>query len=192
MEVAVGLSSPFHVVVCVTFYLHSRIIVFLYIFINNVFVIHLIDLKGYADSRFVFLFPCFPSYFADRKTICLQARKRSNEMETHRVTIGCHFDHARNIPHKTDSLWYVVLFLISSSTSFKKKISEDLMSFDELSSASEKLSHLTTSRPKVTGRRLPGQFAGGQSVRNSDVTIQTLWSNSSNGKWSSDFLHRLW
>ncbi|XP_023203429.1 CD2-associated protein isoform X2 [Xiphophorus maculatus] len=40
---------------------------------------------------------------------------------------------------------------------------EDLMSFDELSSASEKLSHLTTSRPKVTGRRLPGQFAGGQS-----------------------------
>ncbi|XP_043962117.1 CD2-associated protein isoform X1 [Gambusia affinis] len=40
---------------------------------------------------------------------------------------------------------------------------DDLMSFDELSSASEKLSHPTTSRPKVTGRRLPGQFAGGQS-----------------------------
>ncbi|XP_061099311.1 CD2-associated protein isoform X2 [Conger conger] len=32
----------------------------------------------------------------------------------------------------------------------------DLMSFDELSSTSEKLSHLTTSRPKMPGRRLPG------------------------------------
>ncbi|XP_036406495.1 CD2-associated protein isoform X1 [Megalops cyprinoides] len=39
----------------------------------------------------------------------------------------------------------------------------DLMSFDELSSTSEKLSHPTTSRPKMPGRRLPGQFAAGQS-----------------------------
>ncbi|XP_054900519.1 CD2-associated protein isoform X2 [Poeciliopsis prolifica] len=44
-----------------------------------------------------------------------------------------------------------------------KPADADLISFDDLSSASEKLSHLTTSRPKVTGRRLPGQFAGGQS-----------------------------
>ncbi|KAJ8270640.1 hypothetical protein GJAV_G00117480 [Gymnothorax javanicus] len=39
----------------------------------------------------------------------------------------------------------------------------DLMSFDELSSTSEKLSHPTTSRPKMPGRRLPTQFASGHS-----------------------------
>ncbi|XP_020499672.1 CD2-associated protein isoform X1 [Labrus bergylta] len=36
----------------------------------------------------------------------------------------------------------------------------DLMSFDELSSTSEKLSHPTANRPKMPGRRLPAQFGG--------------------------------
>uniref|UniRef100_A0A3B3XII6 Osteoclast-stimulating factor 1 n=1 Tax=Poecilia mexicana TaxID=48701 RepID=A0A3B3XII6_9TELE len=58
------------------------------------------------------------------------------------------------------------IFFFSSSPLLLPPPPEDLMSFDELSSASEKLSHLTTSRPKVTGRRLPGQFAGGQSPSN--------------------------
>lgn len=40
----------------------------------------------------------------------------------------------------------------------------DLMSFDELSSTSEKLCHPTANRPKMPGRRLPAQFGGGQSV----------------------------
>ncbi|MED6274095.1 hypothetical protein CHARACLAT_013046, partial [Characodon lateralis] len=39
----------------------------------------------------------------------------------------------------------------------------DPMSFDDLSSASEKLTHPTANRPKMPGRRLPGQFVGGQS-----------------------------
>ncbi|KAM4713199.1 CD2-associated protein isoform 2-T2 [Anableps anableps] len=39
----------------------------------------------------------------------------------------------------------------------------DLMSFDDLSSAPEKLTHPTANRPKMPGRRLPGQFVGGQS-----------------------------
>uniref|UniRef100_H3C554 Osteoclast-stimulating factor 1 n=1 Tax=Tetraodon nigroviridis TaxID=99883 RepID=H3C554_TETNG len=39
----------------------------------------------------------------------------------------------------------------------------DLMSFDELSSTSEKLSHPTVNRPKMPGRRLPAQFGGSQS-----------------------------
>uniref|UniRef100_A0AAQ5XKS0 Osteoclast-stimulating factor 1 n=1 Tax=Amphiprion ocellaris TaxID=80972 RepID=A0AAQ5XKS0_AMPOC len=39
----------------------------------------------------------------------------------------------------------------------------DLMSFDELSSTSEKLSHPTANRPKMPGRRLPAQFGGGHS-----------------------------
>uniref|UniRef100_A0AAX7UDT6 Osteoclast-stimulating factor 1 n=1 Tax=Astatotilapia calliptera TaxID=8154 RepID=A0AAX7UDT6_ASTCA len=43
-----------------------------------------------------------------------------------------------------------------------EKSGTDLMSFDDLSSTSEKLSHLTTNRPKMTGRRLPTQFGGGQ------------------------------
>lgn len=38
------------------------------------------------------------------------------------------------------------------------------MSFDDLSSASEKLNHPTANRPKMPGRRLPAQF-GGHSVR---------------------------
>ncbi|XP_068609718.1 CD2-associated protein [Brachionichthys hirsutus] len=36
----------------------------------------------------------------------------------------------------------------------------DLMSFEELSSPIEKLSHLTTDRPKMLGRRLPAKFVG--------------------------------
>ncbi|KAL4661081.1 CD2-associated protein [Arapaima gigas] len=39
----------------------------------------------------------------------------------------------------------------------------DLMSFDDFLSTSEKLSHPTASRPKMPGRRLPGQFVGGLS-----------------------------
>ncbi|XP_051816630.1 CD2-associated protein [Acanthochromis polyacanthus] len=39
----------------------------------------------------------------------------------------------------------------------------DLMSFDELLSTSEKLSHPTANRPKMPGRRLPAQFGGGHS-----------------------------
>ncbi|XP_038162041.1 CD2-associated protein isoform X2 [Cyprinodon tularosa] len=39
----------------------------------------------------------------------------------------------------------------------------DLMSFDDLSGASEKLTHPTANRPKMPGRRLPGQFVTGQS-----------------------------
>ncbi|KAM9355367.1 CD2-associated protein isoform 2-T2 [Pholidichthys leucotaenia] len=47
----------------------------------------------------------------------------------------------------------------------------DLMSFDELSSTSEKLSHPTANRPKMPGRRLPAQFAGGQSP-NKEVSVE--------------------
>lgn len=47
----------------------------------------------------------------------------------------------------------------------------DLMSFDELSSASEKLSHPTANRPKMPGRRLPAQFGGGHSP-NKDVSVE--------------------
>ncbi|XP_060907317.1 CD2-associated protein [Labrus mixtus] len=46
----------------------------------------------------------------------------------------------------------------------------DLMSFDELSSTSEKLSHPTANRPKMPGRRLPAQF-GGHSP-NKDVNVE--------------------
>ncbi|XP_034555203.1 CD2-associated protein [Notolabrus celidotus] len=42
----------------------------------------------------------------------------------------------------------------------EKPSETDLMSFDELSSTSEKLSHLTANRPKMPGRRLPAQFGG--------------------------------
>ncbi|KAM4522232.1 CD2-associated protein isoform 2-T2 [Odontesthes bonariensis] len=45
----------------------------------------------------------------------------------------------------------------------KPSETEDLMSFDELSSTSEKLSHLTANRPKMPGRRLPAQFGGAHS-----------------------------
>ena len=47
---------------------------------------------------------------------------------------------------------------------FPHVFSTDLMSFDELSSTSEKLSHPTANRPKMPGRRLPAQFGGGHSV----------------------------
>lgn len=40
----------------------------------------------------------------------------------------------------------------------------DLMSFDDVSSTSEKLSHPTANRPKMPGRRLPGQFGASHSV----------------------------
>ncbi|XP_066561449.1 CD2-associated protein isoform X2 [Amia ocellicauda] len=45
----------------------------------------------------------------------------------------------------------------------EKAAEMDLISFDELSSTSGKLSHPTTSRPKMPGRRLPTQFAVGSS-----------------------------
>ncbi|XP_029966215.1 CD2-associated protein isoform X2 [Salarias fasciatus] len=45
----------------------------------------------------------------------------------------------------------------------KSSDTADLMSFDELSSTSEKLSHPTADRPKMPGRRLPTQFGGGHS-----------------------------
>ncbi|CAJ1077614.1 CD2-associated protein isoform X2 [Xyrichtys novacula] len=47
----------------------------------------------------------------------------------------------------------------------------DLMSFDDLSSASEKLSHPTANRPKMPGRRLPAQFGGGHSP-NKEVNVE--------------------
>lgn len=47
----------------------------------------------------------------------------------------------------------------------------DLMSFDELSSTSEKLSHPTVNRPKMPGRRLPAQFGGGHSP-NKEVNVE--------------------
>uniref|UniRef100_A0AAY4B1Y2 Osteoclast-stimulating factor 1 n=1 Tax=Denticeps clupeoides TaxID=299321 RepID=A0AAY4B1Y2_9TELE len=40
----------------------------------------------------------------------------------------------------------------------------DLMSFDDVSALSEKLSHPTANRPKIPGRRPPSQFSGGHSV----------------------------
>ncbi|KAK5853322.1 hypothetical protein PBY51_007118 [Eleginops maclovinus] len=45
----------------------------------------------------------------------------------------------------------------------EKSSDVDLMSFDELSSTSEKLSHPTVNRPKMPGRRLPAQFGGAHS-----------------------------
>lgn len=58
-----------------------------------------------------------------------------------------------------------ILFHLSFfSAHFYIHHNSDLMSFDELSSTSEKLSHPTANRPKMPGRRLPAQFAGGQSV----------------------------
>ncbi|XP_072537177.1 CD2-associated protein [Salminus brasiliensis] len=47
------------------------------------------------------------------------------------------------------------------SGDWAEKVAEsDLMSFDDVSSTSEKLSHPTTTRPKMPGRRLPAQFGG--------------------------------
>lgn len=42
----------------------------------------------------------------------------------------------------------------------ERALDMDLMSFDDLSSVSEKLSHPTANRPKMPGRRLPAQFGG--------------------------------
>uniref|UniRef100_A0A8C4GUI1 Osteoclast-stimulating factor 1 n=1 Tax=Dicentrarchus labrax TaxID=13489 RepID=A0A8C4GUI1_DICLA len=53
----------------------------------------------------------------------------------------------------------------------EKSSDMDLMSFDDLSSTSEKLSHPTVNRPKMPGRRLPAQFGGGQSP-NKEVNVE--------------------
>ncbi|KAI3364060.1 hypothetical protein L3Q82_010879 [Scortum barcoo] len=53
----------------------------------------------------------------------------------------------------------------------EKSSDMDLMSFDELSSTSEKLSHPTANRPKMPGRRLPAQFGGGHSP-NKEVNVE--------------------
>ncbi|KAL7887936.1 hypothetical protein AOLI_G00029100 [Acnodon oligacanthus] len=45
----------------------------------------------------------------------------------------------------------------------EKTADSDLMSFDDVSSTSEKLSHPTANRPKMPGRRLPAQFGGSPS-----------------------------
>ncbi|XP_061668437.1 CD2-associated protein [Syngnathoides biaculeatus] len=50
-----------------------------------------------------------------------------------------------------------------SADTGEKSFESPLMSFDEVSSTSEKLSHPTANRPKITGRRLPAQFGGGLS-----------------------------
>ncbi|KAF7662480.1 hypothetical protein LDENG_00235050 [Lucifuga dentata] len=47
----------------------------------------------------------------------------------------------------------------------------DLMCFDELSSTSEKLSHLTRDRPNMPGKRRPGKFGGGHSP-NKEVSVE--------------------
>ncbi|XP_015206248.1 CD2-associated protein isoform X1 [Lepisosteus oculatus] len=52
-----------------------------------------------------------------------------------------------------------------------KAVEIDLISFDELNSTSGKLSHPTTSRPKMPGRRLPTQFAGGHST-NKEIIVE--------------------
>ncbi|XP_024909442.1 CD2-associated protein [Cynoglossus semilaevis] len=52
---------------------------------------------------------------------------------------------------------------VVSSVSLMLSPTADLMSFDELSYTSEKLSHPTANRPKMPGRRLPAQFGGTQS-----------------------------
>ncbi|KAG7244227.1 hypothetical protein INR49_004364, partial [Caranx melampygus] len=53
----------------------------------------------------------------------------------------------------------------------KSSDTADLMSFDDLSSTSEKLSHPTANRPKMPGRRLPAQFGGGHSP-NKEVCVE--------------------
>lgn len=54
--------------------------------------------------------------------------------------------------------------LISDLVGVCLTFSTALMSFDEVSPNSEKLSHPTANRPKITGRRLPAQFGGGPLV----------------------------
>uniref|UniRef100_A0AAQ6ITP9 Osteoclast-stimulating factor 1 n=1 Tax=Anabas testudineus TaxID=64144 RepID=A0AAQ6ITP9_ANATE len=53
----------------------------------------------------------------------------------------------------------------------EKSSDTDLMSFDDLSSSSEKLNHPTANRPKMPGRRLPAQFIGGHSP-NKEVSVE--------------------
>ncbi|KPP77724.1 CD2-associated protein-like [Scleropages formosus] len=53
----------------------------------------------------------------------------------------------------------------------EKAAETDFMSFDDFLSTSEKLSHPTASRPKMPGRRLPGQFAVGFSPSR-DVSVE--------------------
>ncbi|KAM9798340.1 CD2-associated protein [Neosynchiropus ocellatus] len=50
-------------------------------------------------------------------------------------------------------------------------LASDLMSFDDLSATSEKLSHPTANRPKMPGRRLPAQFGGGHSP-NKELNVE--------------------
>ncbi|KAM9703731.1 CD2-associated protein isoform 2-T2 [Menidia menidia] len=53
----------------------------------------------------------------------------------------------------------------------KPSETEDLMSFDDVSSSLEKLSHPTANRPKMPGRRLPAQFGGAHSP-NKEVSVE--------------------
>ncbi|KAL0967493.1 hypothetical protein UPYG_G00252930 [Umbra pygmaea] len=55
-----------------------------------------------------------------------------------------------------------------------KAIDMDLISFDDLSSTSEKLSHPTANRPKMPGRRLPAQFGGGH-LPNKDTSVENTF-----------------
>ncbi|XP_062406540.1 CD2-associated protein isoform X2 [Sardina pilchardus] len=48
----------------------------------------------------------------------------------------------------------------------------DLMSFDDVSATSEKLSHPTANRPKMPGRRLPAQFGGPSPSKEAGDTSQ--------------------
>uniref|UniRef100_A0A3B1JLW5 Osteoclast-stimulating factor 1 n=1 Tax=Astyanax mexicanus TaxID=7994 RepID=A0A3B1JLW5_ASTMX len=54
----------------------------------------------------------------------------------------------------------------------EKVVESDLMSFDDVSSTSEKLSHPTTSRPKMPGRRLPAQFGGHSPSKEASEKVQ--------------------
>ncbi|XP_019751720.1 CD2-associated protein [Hippocampus comes] len=55
-----------------------------------------------------------------------------------------------------------------------KSLESSLMSFDEVSPNSEKLSHPTANRPKITGRRLPAQFGGGHSPNKENAVEKSL------------------
>ncbi|XP_041720867.1 CD2-associated protein isoform X1 [Coregonus clupeaformis] len=61
--------------------------------------------------------------------------------------------------------------LPSKPKTLSNDLDMDLMSFDDLSSTSDKLSHPTTNRPKMPGRRLPAQFGGGHSP-NKDISVE--------------------
>ncbi|XP_049612072.1 CD2-associated protein [Syngnathus scovelli] len=58
-----------------------------------------------------------------------------------------------------------------SADTGEKNFESPLISFDEVSSNSEKLSHPTANRPKIIGRRLPAQFGGGHSP-NKDIVLE--------------------